>query len=194
MLTARTGLEWAARKWIASKIAGSPFVRRHMAASMAGLSLAYASGPLALNDGFALGASWRGLAGQRAPDGSLPNSSIRFEQSLFDLYQRAAATLLLFSGMAPSDHGVAHLHEIAERIATEYGDSIRPLLIVATADRSGARTCLDPKGELHRRYGMRSEGACLVRPDGYVGYWSHSAQESGIRRYIERVFLPLGEA
>jgi hypothetical protein len=48
---------------------------------------------------------------------------------------------------------------------------------------------LDADGEMHRRFGARSECLYFVRPDGYVAYRCQPADEHRFSAYLDRVFI-----
>jgi hypothetical protein len=48
---------------------------------------------------------------------------------------------------------------------------------------------LDPRGELHHRYGARSACLYVVRPDGYIGFRSQPPDADALRSYFTRIFL-----
>jgi hypothetical protein len=48
---------------------------------------------------------------------------------------------------------------------------------------------LDPRGELHHRYGARSACLYVVRPDGYIGFRSQPPDGDALRSYLSRIFL-----
>jgi hypothetical protein len=48
---------------------------------------------------------------------------------------------------------------------------------------------LDPEGEIHQRYGARSECLYLIRPDGHVGYRGQPADGDKLLAYLETIFV-----
>jgi hypothetical protein len=48
---------------------------------------------------------------------------------------------------------------------------------------------LDPRGELHHRYGARSACLYVVRPDGYIGFRSQPPDAEALSSYFTRIFL-----
>jgi hypothetical protein len=68
-----------------------------------------------------------------------------------------------------------------------------PHLIVAhelPGDLAGkGEILLDPRGELHHRYGARSECLYVVRPDGYIGFRSQPPDPEALKSYLTQIFL-----
>jgi hypothetical protein len=52
---------------------------------------------------------------------------------------------------------------------------------------------LDPRSELHHRYGARSECLYVVRPDGYIGFRSQPPDPVALKSYLTQIFLWRGE-
>jgi SAM-dependent methyltransferase len=48
---------------------------------------------------------------------------------------------------------------------------------------------LDPKGELHHRYGARDACLYVVRPDGYIGFRSQPPDLEALKSYYTQIFL-----
>jgi len=48
---------------------------------------------------------------------------------------------------------------------------------------------LDPRGELHHRYGARNACLYVVRPDGYIGFRSQPPDADALGAYFTRIFL-----
>ena len=47
---------------------------------------------------------------------------------------------------------------------------------------------LDPRGELHRAFGARSECLYLIRPDGYVAFRSQPASGETLLHFLGQIF------
>ena len=79
-----------------------------------------------------------------------------------------------------------------------YGDCIKTHLVVShvmPADLEGkGEILLDPRGELHHRYGARNECLYLVCPDGYVGFRSQPVDGEVLKSCLGRIFSPQPEA
>ena len=74
-----------------------------------------------------------------------------------------------------------------------YPDRIEPHLIVPhelPEDLVGkGEILLDPRGELHHRYGAQSPCLYVVRPDGYIGFRSQPPDPEALKSYFTRIFL-----
>ena len=78
---------------------------------------------------------------------------------------------------------------MSRTIEAAHGTPVRSILISWSAGQPPApNTCVDPDGHLHRLYDMRQGGACLVRPDGYIGYRCGPANEDKLRDYLAKTF------
>jgi hypothetical protein len=53
------------------------------------------------------------------------------------------------------------------------------------------RILTDLEGKLHERYGFENEsGLVLIRPDGYIGFLSHTMELEPLQAYLQDIFLP----
>jgi 2-polyprenyl-6-methoxyphenol hydroxylase-like FAD-dependent oxidoreductase len=112
---------------------------------------------------------------------------------LHDVLRGTHHTLLLFDGPQQTGGGYERFARITETARTRAGDLIRTFVVVPGGERPEglaleASVLFDPEGELHRRFGARSECLYLVRPDGYVGYRCQPADEHRFAAYLERIF------
>jgi 2-polyprenyl-6-methoxyphenol hydroxylase-like FAD-dependent oxidoreductase len=128
-------------------------------------------------------------AGDRAPDGQLLDRAGQ-STTLFSHFRTPHFSLLLFGGHS-SAADVAELARIRQRLGEASGGLIRAYLIVGPQDSTDVpaddltRLC-DPNHSTHQTYGASSPCLYLVRPDGYVGFRSHTADESRLIDYIRR--------
>ena len=68
--------------------------------------------------------------------------------------------------------------------------SFLEMLDVVNEDLAGkGEILLDPRGELHHRYGARSACLYVVRPDGYIGFRSQPPDAEALDSYFTRIFL-----
>jgi hypothetical protein len=130
-------------------------------------------------------------AGDRAPDGQLLDQSGQ-PTSVFAQFRTPHFRLLLFQGLS-SDTDVANLVRIGQRLRDASGGLVRTCLIVGLQDATQATvedlTLLrDPHYGTHTTYGASSSCLYLVRPDGYIGFRSHTADESKLIDYVGRNF------
>jgi 2-polyprenyl-6-methoxyphenol hydroxylase-like FAD-dependent oxidoreductase len=108
-----------------------------------------------------------------------------------ELLRSGRHVALLFDGAAATEQGYTNLTGIARRLRARFGDTVDPYLVVpreaapALARWEGP-TLLDEGGEIHRRYGARSECAYVIRPDGYVGYRGQPADGAKIEAWLGR--------
>ena len=115
------------------------------------------------------------------------------EQRLFDVLRGTHHTLLCFDGAAATDEGYERLAKVASMVRARLGDRARAVVVVPAQSRPEALPAdipvlLDAEGELHRRFGARSECVYLVRPDGHVAYRCQPADEHRLAAYLDRVF------
>jgi hypothetical protein len=128
-----------------------------------------------------------------APGARVPDVSIG-ERTLFDVLRGPHHTLLCFDGAAATDEGYERLARVAKMVRARLGEKARSYVVVPTANRPEAlpadvTVLFDAEGELHRRFGARSECIYLIRPDGYVGYRCQPADEFRLAGYLDRIFV-----
>lgn len=126
--------------------------------------------------------------GARVPD--MPAG----EKTLFDILCGPRHTLLCFDGAAATEEGYQRLSRIIEHAKNRLGECLQAFVVVPTATRPEAlaadvQVLFDADGEMHRRFGARSESLYLVRPDGYVGYRCQPADEHRFMAYLDRLFV-----
>ena len=132
-------------------------------------------------------------AGDRAADARLllypGRESVRFFQRL----RGTTHHLVLFAGALATGETHRRLQALADATKKTYPDCIEPHLIVPhelPGDLAGkGEILLDPRGELHHRYGARSECLYVVRPDGYIGFRSQPPDPEALKSYLTQIFL-----
>jgi hypothetical protein len=134
--------------------------------------------------------------GTRAPDAAAQNGTGGAPIRVHELVRSGRHVALLFDGAAATEAGYENLTSVARRLSARFGDLIAPHLVVPMAAApASARwegpTLLDEGGEVHRRYGARSECAYVIRPDGYVGYRGQPVDGAKIEAWLERCLVPL---
>src|SRR6478736_6162552 len=96
-------------------------------------------------------------------------------------------SFVLFAGALATGETHRRLQALADATMHAYPDCIEPHRIVPhelPEDLVGkGEILLDPKGELHHRYGARSACLYVVRPDGYIGFRSQPPDPEGLRSY-----------
>jgi hypothetical protein len=100
---------------------------------------------------------------------------------------------VLFAGALATGEMHSRLKALADATMHAYPDCIEPHLIVLhelPEDPVGkVEILLDPRGELHHRYGARSACLYLVRPDGYIGFRSQPPEPEALKSYFTQIFL-----
>jgi 2-polyprenyl-6-methoxyphenol hydroxylase-like FAD-dependent oxidoreductase len=195
------------RQKLAVVLAGHEVMQQRMRRAVAELNIGYRHSPIVAEHHSLLpgprGAhasllGWHDFgagprAGDRAADARLMlypgRESIRFFQRL----RGTAHHLVLFAGALATRETHRRLQALADATMRMYQDCIVPHLIVPhelPEDLAGkGEILLDPRGELHHRYGAR--GACLyvVRPDGYIGFRSQPPDPEALKSYLTQIFL-----
>ncbi len=152
------------------------------------LDITYRSSPLAEQcNHFSAGPE----AGDHAPDGHLLDRSGQ-ATSLFAHFRTPNFRLLLFQGRS-SAADVADLASIGQRLREASGELVRAYLIVGPQDATSVLAddlilLRDPEHGTHTTYGASSSCLYLVRPDGYIGFRSGTADESKLIDYLRRNF------
>src|SRR5258705_7403264 len=132
-------------------------------------------------------------AGDRAVDARLVlypgRESVRFFQRL----RGTTHHLVLFAGALATGETHQRLQALADATMHAYPGRIEPHLIVPhelPEDLVGkGEILLDPRGELHHRYGARSACLYVVRPDGYIGFRSQPPDLEALESYFTQIFF-----
>jgi hypothetical protein len=100
---------------------------------------------------------------------------------------------VLFAGALATGETHRRLQALADATMHAYPDRIESHLIVPhelPEDLVGkGQILLDPRGELHHRYGARSACLYVVRPDGYIGFRSQPPDPETLKSYFTQIFL-----
>jgi hypothetical protein len=128
--------------------------------------------------------------GARAPDATALGGNGAGPLGVHELLRSGRHVALLFDGAAATEEGYANLTSIARGLRARFGHAIDPYLVVPmTTVPASARwegpVLLDEGGELHRRYGARSECVYVLRPDGYVGYRGQPADRGKLEAWVK---------
>jgi hypothetical protein len=129
-------------------------------------------------------------AGDRAPQGRCLRYPSREETSLFQEFEGANFTLLLFDGPAQTAEGYANLTGVARKIEELWGEDIKTYVVVAGDDKPedldwAGLILLDTGRELHETYNAAgAEALYLIRPDGYVGFRGQPVHGDRLLRYL----------
>ncbi|OEV06323.1 2-polyprenyl-6-methoxyphenol hydroxylase [Streptomyces nanshensis] len=162
-----------ARGRIAPHVAGTvltrPSVRRGLIGTLAQLRLRYPDSPLNSQDG----SGWRDAPapGDRAREADLLVDGK--PGRLHDVLRGTHHTVLLFTGLDGHARSAVELCRIAQRLEEAHPGLVKARVI--SAERSPGHPVPpvalgDPDGSAHRRYGLTSAGAFVLRPDAHVGY------------------------
>lgn len=144
-----------------------PKVRRKIVNGLLQLSLNYRTSPIVSGAGHFSGGP---MPGDRAPDGVFEGRRL-FEE----LTGSTAHHLLIFAAA-----------EAAQKLIAGLADWVQPGLLVPHTIRPDSAGGDSAQG-LWRRYGVRGEGLCLIRPDGYVGFRADQVREELVRAHLTSV-------
>lgn len=114
-----------------------------------------------------------GIKGKRAP-----NISLFFKGSPIDLYSilRNSKTfyLLLFCG---------YKNQNLTKIAEYFASTLAIPILIAYGKDSIENYC-DPSGDAHQIYQAKFPTICLIRPDGYIGFYSKDINDARLKNYF----------
>jgi len=136
---------------------------------------------------------WLHFGDGPAPGKRVPDMPVG-EKTLFEVLCGPRHTLLCFDGAAATDEGYHRLSKVSEQVKNRLGDAVQVFVVVPSATRPDALKAdipvlFDADGEMHRRFGARSECLYFVRPDGYVAYRCQPADEHRFSAYLDRLFV-----
>jgi 2-polyprenyl-6-methoxyphenol hydroxylase-like FAD-dependent oxidoreductase len=127
-------------------------------------------------------------AGDLAPDLALWTPRDQQSLRLLDLYQQKY-TLLLLTGADEFNPDLADWVNQALEITQSYA-VIQSYVVLDGLEfsesllTSNVQVLLDPDWRLHRRYGFKSGGYVLIRPDGYIGFLGERFED--MQTYLEQ--------
>lgn len=131
--------------------------------------------------------------GKRVPDVHFVDEQSE-DRRLLPLLHGGQHHVLLFDGAAATSEGYRNLLGIVSSLSPIYGERFVCHIIVPSRERpedlmgySGS-LILDPRGELHRAFGARSESLYLIRPDGYVAFRSQPASGETLLEFLGQIF------
>ncbi len=107
-------------------------------------------------------------AGRRAPDAPVNSTT------LFELFRKKPVNILIFYDKTNPEFE-SKIQEI---------EKINPDIIAVHSFIKSPETSL-----IFTRYGMKSSGVCLVRPDGYIGFRSFENPIDSLLIYLKALFL-----
>jgi hypothetical protein len=132
-------------------------------------------------------------AGDRAADARLMLCPGRESVRFFKRLRGTTHHLVLFAGALATGETHRRLQALADATIHAYPNRIEPHLIVPHELPEDlvckGEILLDPKGELHHRYGARNACLYVVRPDGYIGFRSQPPDPEALKSYLTQIFL-----
>src|SRR5262249_151152 len=193
---------------LATDLASQDVMQQRMRRAVAELNIGYRHSPVvAEHNGFPPGSheahasvpGWNDFgAGPRAGDRAVdvPRLMLHRGRESVRFFQRLRGTthhLVLFAGVLATGETHQQLQALAEATMHAYPDRIVSHLVVPhelpedLADKG--KILLDPRGELHHRYGARNACLYVVRPDGYIGFRSQPPDREALKSYLTQIFL-----
>jgi hypothetical protein len=101
--------------------------------------------------------------------------------------------VVLFAGALATGETHQRLQALADAVVQAHPERIESHLIVPHELPEDlvvkGEILLDPRGELHHRYGARSACLYVVRPDGYIGFRSQPPDAEALSPYFTQIFL-----
>ena len=195
------------RQKLATVLASQEVMQQRMRRAVAELNIGYRHSPVVaehhrflpgLHGAHASVLGWHDFgagprAGDRAVDARLMlhpgRESVRFFQRL----RGTTHHLVLFAGALATAETHQRLQALADATMRAHPDRIESHLIVPhelPEDLAGkGEILLDPRGELHHRYGARSACLYVIRPDGYIGFRSQPPEPEALKSYFTQIFL-----
>jgi hypothetical protein len=123
----------------------------------------------------------------------MPDSCFVPDANPFQRLRGTTHHLVLFAGALATGETHRRLQALADATMHAYPNRIEPHLIVPHELPEDlvckGEILLDPKGELHHRYGARNACLYVVRPDGYVGFRSQPPDPEALKSYLAQIFL-----
>jgi 2-polyprenyl-6-methoxyphenol hydroxylase-like FAD-dependent oxidoreductase len=197
----------ALRRRLALMLAGQDVIQQRMKRAVAELNINYRQSPIVAQHRSLLpspGGGQRHLhgwhdfgaaphAGDRASDAHLTRypsgESVRF----FQVQRGTKHQLILFAGSQATDTTYQYLQTIADKTARRHGQTVATHFVVLHEVppqlQGRSEVLVDPRGELHHRYGATIESLYLIRPDGYVGFRSQPADCEVLQSYLAKLFV-----
>jgi 2-polyprenyl-6-methoxyphenol hydroxylase-like FAD-dependent oxidoreductase len=195
------------RQKLAAVLAGQEVMQQRMRRAVAELNIGYRHSPIvaehhrflpARRGAHASVLGWHDFgagprAGDRAPDARLMLYPGRESVALLQRLRGTMHHLVVFAGVLATGETHRRLQALADATMHPYPDCIEPHLIVPheLPDElvGKGEILLDPRGELHHRYGARNACLYVVRPDGYIGFRSQPPDPEALKAYFAQIFL-----
>jgi 2-polyprenyl-6-methoxyphenol hydroxylase-like FAD-dependent oxidoreductase len=195
------------RQRLATVLASQEVMQQRMRRAVAELNIAYRHSPIVaehhrflpgLHGAHASVHGWHDFgagprAGDRAVDAGLMLHPGREPVRFFQRLRGTRHHVVLFAGALATGETHQQLLALADAILRAHPDRIEMHLIVPHELPEDlavkGEILLDPRGELHHRYGARSACLYVVRPDGYIGFRSQPPDAEALDSYFTRIFL-----
>ncbi len=195
------------RQKLAAVLAGQEVMQQRMRRAVAELNIGYRHSPIVAEHHRLLPGSsgthasvlgWHDFgagprAGDRAADARLMLYPRRESVGFFQRLRGTKHHLVLFAGARATGETHRRLQALADATMHAYPDRIEPHLIVPHELPEelidNGEILLDPRGELHHRYGARNPCLYVVRPDGYIGFRSQPPDPKALKSYFAQIFL-----
>jgi 2-polyprenyl-6-methoxyphenol hydroxylase-like FAD-dependent oxidoreductase len=197
MATLRSPITQQIRNRIIPLLVQQDFIQQRMTAQIAELNINYRKSPIVAEHHQSLlnlGQRASGPhAGDRAPEAGPLARADGTPTRLFELLRAPKHTLLLLADAEHEDDTWQRLTILAETINAHYGQHINTYLVTTNAHAPasaapGVTILLDSQLALRQQYGP-GESLYLIRPDGYIGYRSSSADTLALQSYLNTFFL-----
>jgi 2-polyprenyl-6-methoxyphenol hydroxylase-like FAD-dependent oxidoreductase len=130
-------------------------------------------------------------AGDRPPDVQLERYPSGEAVPLRHLRAGTMHHLLLLGGRRAGPETHERLRSLRDEVARDHADTVAAHVVLLEAppmpETDGA-LLLDPRRELHQRYGASGECLYLLRPDDYIGFRSQPVDAGALRAYLAGLF------
>ena len=195
------------RQRLASVLATEEVMQQRMRRAVSELNIGYRHSPVVAEhhhflpgpDGAHAGVlGWHDFgagprAGDRAVDAPLMRHPGREPVRFFQRLRGTGHHVVLFAGAHATAETHRRLQALADTILRAHPGRLETHLVIAhqlSGDLTGkGEVLLDPRGELHHRYGARSACLYVIRPDGYIGFRSQPPDAEALSSYFTRIFL-----
>lgn len=188
------------RERLSSDMVVPPELAKRRARHIEELDLNYSGSPICRQHAGSHFGKTRFSSGPRPGEEALDAAPLLLDRqpvALFELLRGSRHTLLLFPGARHEAASWRRLIDLAHSMKSRLGDLINIFFVAIEPESVPAnalpaeKVILDPRRNLHYRYGAETECLYLIRPDGYVGYRSEPATASALHEYLNKIFLDI---
>lgn len=205
-ISLKSPLTMGIRNNLMSFVTSLGFVKERAGRRVSQIEIAYPKSPIVAQDQASLWSirltgsderpglsDWMHFGDGPAPGARVPDMPVG-EGTLHELLRGTSHTMLCFDGAAATSEGYERLGRVVNAARARLGDRVRAYVIVPgnevpRALPADVPVLVDPDGELHRRFGARSECVYVARPDGYVGYRAQPANEEKLGAWLDSLFV-----